>query len=276
MLFIALAVRQITGSEKIIHILNNFGHSVSHSSVMRHDTALAEKSIRSSTELPETIIPGCSATLVTDNSDFGEESKMQTHITSMIIIQNPDLSQIVPVEHISIERTGRKSMNAPLVNIPEYSLIKKKSPTFLSTTPTSTTRNSFESSLKLDFLYNLLKGFSHGDMLPDWTGFNTALSNPRKCSQITYLPIIDASPTQYSTIYAMLQKSLKILQELGNQYLTIVCDEAIYSKVQQIRWKDQEMKQKLIIRLGAFHAAMSFIGTIGKRFSGSGFQVIRN
>ena len=98
----------------------------------------------------------------------------------------------------------------------------------------------------------------------DWTGFNTTLCISQKKSEITYLPIIDASPTEYSTIYAMIQRSLEIQQELGIQYLTVVCNEAIYAKMQQIRWKDPNVKQNLILRLGAFHAAMSFLGTMGK------------
>ena len=73
---------------------------------MRHDTALAEKSIKSSTVLPETVLRGCQATLVTDNSDFGEESKTQTHITSFILIQSPEESPAT-IERTSIKRTGK-------------------------------------------------------------------------------------------------------------------------------------------------------------------------
>ena len=81
--------------------------------------------------------------------------------------------------------------------------------------PTSTiTRTFFES-------YNLLKVFSQGDMLPDLTGFNTALSNERKCSQITYLGIIDGSPTQYSTIYAMLQIRLRFFENLATNTILL-------------------------------------------------------
>ena len=64
-----------------------------------------------------------------------------------------------------------------------------------------------------------------------------------------------------------------MLEELSNDHLAIVCDEAVYAKVQQIRWKDETMRQKLIIRLGVFHTTMSFCCAIGRRFSGSGFEV---
>ena len=38
---LGMAVRQFTGSEKLINILHGLGHCVSHASVLRQDTALA-------------------------------------------------------------------------------------------------------------------------------------------------------------------------------------------------------------------------------------------
>ena len=148
-------------------------------------------------------------------------------------------------------------MDGPLVKIAESSLTKKQSTSFTSN-QSSLPQNSIIRSHRLDLLYTMLKKQF------DWTGFNTTLCISQKKSEITYLPIIDASPTEYSTIYAMIQRSLEIQQELGIQYLTVVCNEAIYAKMQQIRWKDPNVKQNLILRLGAFHAAMSFLGTMGK------------
>ena len=83
---LAMAVRQITGSERMISILNGLGHCVSHSSVLRHDTALAEKSLNTSKELSERVMPGKFATVVVDNADFGEEEKYQTPIINMIVV----------------------------------------------------------------------------------------------------------------------------------------------------------------------------------------------
>ena len=40
-LALGMAVRHITGSSKLIGLLNGLGHSVSHSSVLQHDTNLA-------------------------------------------------------------------------------------------------------------------------------------------------------------------------------------------------------------------------------------------
>ena len=51
-------------------------------------------------------------------------------------------------------------------------------------------------------------------------------------------------------------------------------DQAIYSKAQQIRWQNDSFKERLVIRLGDFHIAMAYLGTIGKRFQDSGLEDI--
>ena len=49
-------------------------------------------------------------------------------------------------------------------------------------------------------------------------------------SRVGYLPVIDVSPTEYSTINAIL-KSNDIADTLQLIYVTLVYDEAVYSKV---------------------------------------------
>lgn len=51
-------------------------------------------------------------------------------------------------------------------------------------------------------------------------------------------------------------------------------DQAIYTKAQQIRWKDKDLMQRTVIRLGEFHTSMSFLSVIGKRFKEAGLQDI--
>ena len=91
--------------------------------------------------------------------------------------------------------------------------------------------------------------------IPNWTGFNTKLAS--ECSiptqsRIGYLPIIDASPTEFSIVKEILRQSDKIANKLNLQYLCLVFDEAIYSKVQQIRWKEETYLNLFMIRLGDF------------------------
>ncbi|CAB3997097.1 Hypothetical predicted protein [Paramuricea clavata] len=109
--------------------------------------------------------------------------------------------------------------------------------------------------------------------LPNWTGFNTKLIYKRDIptqSKIGYLPIIYASPTELSTVKEILNQSEKIADKLNLKYMCLVFDEAIYAKVQQIRWKEEGYLSRFIVRLGDFHMAMPYCGAISKLFKDTG------
>ena len=77
--------------------------------------------------------------------------------------------------------------------------------------------------------------------MPGWTGFNTMPDNKKHdVSKAGYLPVINASQTQYSTINAILTISKEIADKLQLKYAVLVFDEAVYSKIEHIRWKEPE------------------------------------
>ena len=57
------------------------------------------------------------------------------------------------------------------------------------------------------------------------------------------------------------------------RYVCLVFDEAIYSKIQQIRWKHDAYLDRFIVHLGEFHMAMAFCGAIAKLFGDGGLKV---
>ena len=73
----------------------------------------------------------------------------------------------------------------------------------------------------------------------------------------------------------ILDRSLDILTDLELEQIVIVVDQAIYTKIQEIRWKEKGVYlEKIVIRLGEFHTSMSFLSAIGKRFADAGLQEI--
>ena len=67
-----------------------FGHSMSHSTVLQHDTALAEQRVSKKSDVPEGFLKKRFTCLPWDNNDFGEETltgKGTTHNTNGIIVQ---------------------------------------------------------------------------------------------------------------------------------------------------------------------------------------------
>lgn len=252
---LSMAVRQISGCSGIINILNGFGHCASHSSTLRHDTALAKMNINVRNSLPKEILPNRHTILVWDNHDFGE-AKVSTHITNGIAIQEDGKDDVIPVRNIP--KSQAKSLPTPQSEILPYVIGKKKSPhlQFICTSINLEERVYIavqQFAEKCDLGYAFLK-MHFGPSLPDWTGFNTLLAEDKipRISKIGYLPVIDASPTEYTTVHSILSKSKDIASLLGMDCMVLVFDEGIYSKAQHIRWKNPEFMEKFIIRMGEF------------------------
>ena len=129
----------------------------------------------------------------------------------------------------------------------------------------------------MDLAYCMIKYVTaeEEDHWPGWTGFNTLLrkDNIPDVSRVGYLPIVDASPTEYSTLNEVLNSGIRITEKLRLQQTVVVFDEAVYAKVQHIGWKEQSFYDKFVVRLGEFHASMSYLSAISKLFEDGGLKV---
>ncbi|KAJ8050302.1 hypothetical protein HOLleu_03448 [Holothuria leucospilota] len=176
-LSLGMAVRHMTGSAQLIGLLNGLGHCSSHSTVIEHDTALAQQNLNSSDALPATIVPGEFLTLVWDNIDFGEETltgKGTTHSTNGIAIQrgrhDPSQRQKVP-----LVRRKQRSMEVPPCSILPYFGAKKHGPEPFGVQIELVENVDIQKGACLiDFSFHLLKA-EYGDSIPTWTGYNIIL-----------------------------------------------------------------------------------------------------
>ena len=75
---LGLTMRNMNGSSNLIGILNGLGHSVSHSTVLEHDTALAKKQLCTEFIVPEWLIK------ITMTSGKRRLQVKVLHITSMV------------------------------------------------------------------------------------------------------------------------------------------------------------------------------------------------
>ena len=145
------------------------------------------------------------ATVVIDNADFGEETKEQTHIMNMILLQNPSPTHDTRIQTTPLKRSLRKAVSAPIIEIDEYSMNKKVSPVFepqnVLASESLTAPKPFGQALLEDFVYIMITFYSATQIMPDRTGYNTRRFEPCVTTNITYLPIRDASATEYSTIH---------------------------------------------------------------------------
>ena len=283
---LGMAVRQITGSHQLTKILNGFGNSVSYSTVLSLDTALAAQNMDTTVTITKGITSNKFTMLVWDNIDFLEETPSgagTTHMGNGIIIQHvkPDDPSPPPTLQASTVKKSLRSLKAPQEHLSPYILGRKESPKLYNTNANvdiniNANEESIIASQRQEFLYILCKHFctNGAKLLPGWTGFNTITSSkPRSLSKVAYLPVVDAAVTELSTMNAILKRSASIVDKLNLKYIVLIFDDALYSKAQQIRWKSEEFLSKFIIRLGDFHTCMSFASAIACRFREAGLQV---
>ena len=275
-LALGMTVRQISGSTKLLNILHGLGHSASSSTVCKHDSALAEVNNTSSNVIiPRSINVGRFTTIVWDNNDFNEETLTgagTTHVTNGIVIQRgePAMSSKVAV--------SKKLRTVKVVDhdIQPYIGTKKGVPSLRQDIDTNNNQVLQIPGRNLDFAYIVCRlcSFDIGKILPGWTGFNTQLTgNIPDTSLIGYLPVINSPATDLATVNEMLKRSVSISQRLDVPEIVLVFDEAIYAKAQMIRWKEDELTRRIVIRLGEFHTVMSYCSAIGKIFKDAGLKV---
>ena len=221
------------------------------------------------------------ATVIWDNNDFQEETSTgegTTHNTNGILVQRPSAISLMEIENTDLPRTKKRSVEPPPKNIiPYHSQQPKSGPmriidSKITKSPDQDRIEKFYTLLDTLFCFSKLQQ-SGSDILPGWTGYNTKIAvNIPIVSKIGYLPVIDASPTEMSTVHTILKRSLEIADELQLENIVVVFDQAIYCKAQQIRWQSDIFSKRIVIRLGDFHTVMSYLAVIGKRFQDSGLQ----
>ena len=239
-LALAMAVRQLSGCSDVIRILNGLGHCVSLSSTMSYDTAIAQLVVNTSDIIPREFVANEAINLVYDNIDFGEDIKKQTHVTNGIITQkitSENQSRETSATNIS---KSQRSLKIPQSDVVQFSIGVKRTPKFTDESRDAVTAlASCEMALKLDLAYVLTKLVpSDNDTLPGWT-----------------------------------RRSYNIADKLQLRYATLVFDEAVYPKVQHVRWKNELFYDRFVVRLGEFHAIMSFLSAISKIFKDGGLKV---
>ena len=92
--------------------------------------------------------------------------------------------------------------------------------------------------------------------------------------RVGYLPPIRAPPTEMRVIYDAINRSLDIMDELGNKFIFMEVDQAIYHKVLDAMFRMEKegtaIFDKVTPRMGGFHIVLCMIRTIYSRFKHAG------
>jgi hypothetical protein len=296
---LSFSVKRKTGSKIVIQWLNKFGHGMSYDDVLVLETGLATEKSKNQDHrsfTPAVIQPSTFVTFVWDNNDINPESLrgISMHCTNGIIVQlNTGVvqNQMARVSHEeppqfqvgtkTIEARRQKKFVPMGVELPPYIQIKRRSTEIHTQVPLNLYAEGERRSHAIDTLWVVSKLQSHKinaeQEIPNWTGFNYLLSEDQDGGgyhTIGYLPAINQSPTSHDTVLELLTQSKLKAEKIGVEEIDVVLDMAIYAKAFEILMNPRhiDLKNFIVLRLGAFHTMCIFLAVIGKRFGDAGLR----
>lgn len=125
---------------------------------------------------------------------------------------------------------------------------------------------------------DLLWMYGKSNDVPDicgWNGFMEQITSKGtySMSDINTMPFINASPSDYNTIYTTLLCAVAECEKVRQTTCFITFDQPLYQKARDIISSTSNPRlQSVVVRLGGFHLLMSFVGAIGYVMSGSGLK----
>ena len=115
--------------------------------------------------------------------------------------------------------------------------------------------------------------YDRGQVIPFWTGFDSMLSEVQETyTAVAYVPIIDAKPSDMSTIYTTMKRCKDMTSHLGQDTSIQTIDQQLYTVAQQVKWTAKEEFSSHILRLGGFHSLSCYIAAIVKLWADGGLR----
>ena len=268
MLGIAVQLHHHFSSKFVIDSLNSHGFCSSYSEVQRFETSAATSQ---GTDIPD-LAADRFVQFVADNADHNVAT-LDGHNTlngvDIIAAVTPGAKRSTAVARCSARAVVNGNLGAIAVHF--YKESRSARSPFLHERLNDIDRN--DPTWKIDLLWKLV--WPLRSSRPGWSGMMQAVhqyTHPGKAS-ITFLPMIDLNPNDMSCVHSTLRF---VATECKRHEVTpiLTFDQPLWRKRQLIIANEPAGGDlhALILRLGGFHAEMSFLGCIGTVMAASGLE----
>lgn len=220
-----LMVKHFTGSRELIDILHRLNHSASYDSIRNYETSLPMHAQSNASRIPESFEYGQPIVLVQDNIDLLESTRTghnTTHHTNGILLQPGFQGPVERTQQVMQVRGNKKSTHLRTENIKPLPAHTRTNPVHQNGIPIPSKEENLATDT-LEFIYALVRRQGEYSK-PSWAGFNkmirSDLSFPK--SQLLYLPVIEAAPTDVDVVNHILDKSLEEADRFGLDSAVVV------------------------------------------------------
>ena len=122
---------------------------------------------------------------------------------------------------------------------------------------------------------SFIKNCHASQLSPDFNGYNCKQLRESGCSlkpksKVTFLPLIDKTPSDPSTILTVMHEAKRITVQAGQEFTVFTLDQQLYKVALDVIWSDALQWNHMIPRSGGMHWLMSFIGCVSVLMENSG------
>ena len=277
-----LGMKSLTGSRRVIEILNRLGHSICYHTAETTETELASNISKKDKLIPDMLLqkPDLSTGLAWDNHDELTDTlsgRDTFHDTVGVCYQNKILNPVSLEEHVCHEKelsSEKPTKRRRKYEAPEQIIVPYNCRPFLSKfNYDNYTVDLPTSILKKAKQFNLIWIISCHEtkVMPTWHGWNSLVCNddlPRQV--IGYMENIELPPTRLDVVRETLIRSQKVAHECGDKYAIVHCDLAIAKSALQIQAQESPKFDNIFICFGTFHIFMAYFGSLGYILESSG------
>ena len=304
---LGMAVKSMSGSRKLMEVLNRYGSCCSYTTAEELETEVTLSTITEEKISPPEMIedPSLPSGSAHDNFDRFVDTlsgKDTLHDTVGIAFQRVpaanvpmetedednavDAEKVPEVEEPNNSERGasnsstnkrkrRRRYEAANLDIEPYykkPKIKRFEMVALDDPRRLYVPHSITTAKTKDTLWMVETAVNPTKSTPLWVGWNAKKGKPgnEPLDKIWYLPQINKSPTSTAVVKEVLERSKKMMQESGKPQITVTFDLAIAKMAMEIQREETPTYDDLFIGLGAFHIELSFFKALGKYIADSG------
>lgn len=267
-LSLALVTKSMTGSRKIVEILNRLGHCVNYTCVEELESEIAYGGAASTKILPYGLVPKnpqLRTHVAFDNFDrFVETSsgKDTLHDTVGIVYQNnvptdvTDIGTVMRTTEVDHQRRRRGYHSALDSEIVPFVRKPKNLPNLVGNS--QMIPENLHVAVNLNALWMLFHALDI-DGATRWFEWNSErIVDTNPIQKIGYLPNLNASPTSDSVVMKTLEMAIEIADECQQKHIIVTYDLAIACRAYKIRAEMAPRFDRTFIALGSFHTELSF------------------
>ena len=302
-LLLGLGMKSLTGSRKILEILNHLGHCIGYHTSEELETDFALSLMEHPGVTPENISrqPGLVTGLAWDNFDSNLETlsgKGSLHDTFGICYQyveckeseNPSMQSTthtenaethneesrISLEHLTATCKPRRKVRSLDIESKVLEPYPKK-PKLVKPLPSlvKSCSNTYhlEDTLLKDFIWMVSVKWSK--MTPMWAGWNAKVVDDTSVKQkIGYMRNVTLPPTRNDVVMETLKVSQQVAAECGETSILVHYDLAVAKPAIMIQNQESPRFDNIFICFGSFHIELAYFGALGYYLQGSGIEHI--